>query len=66
MAFSVLRDYGRRLMPRMLRKNQPSPETEPVDAGKVFPPVEFTGQQPGEEGVETYEQDERKKDDEAV
>ena len=53
-------------MPReTLKKNHEGEEDEPTNAAKIHLPIEFTGQQPGEEGVETYEKDDRSTDDEA-
>jgi len=52
-------------MPRKpLKKNHKGEEDEPTNPSKIHLPVEFIGQQPGEEGVETYEKDDRTSDDE--
>jgi hypothetical protein len=41
------------------KRSQEGEEAEPTNASKIHLPVEFTGQQPGEEGVETFEKDDR-------
>jgi hypothetical protein len=43
---------------------KPAPDDRPVAAQKVFRRVRFTGQQPGEEGVEKDEESEEPEDDE--
>ncbi len=51
-------------MPRKPFKKNQGEEAEPTNAAKLHLPIEFTGQQADEEGVETYEKDDRSTDDE--